>query len=464
MKKHFLVSAALAVATTFGANAIAQEAAEAPVADSAVTFDQLLNDIRNNRYALTQEHQEREARFARERNNQQALLRQAEAEETRQQQILTQLEADYEENTQKIRDARARLNEAKGDLGELFGHLQGFAGDSREIFKNSITSVQYGQREQAITDMIAKLDTTSDQLPTIAEIEALWFEVQREMVATGEVVSFNADVTNPNGESNNQAVTRVGVFNLVSEGKYLSFNPTTGIVSELPRQRDDALSGAESLGTATTGLTAFKVDPTGPTGGTLLNALIDTPTIEERIAQGKQVGYIIIAIGIIGVLIALLRMVVLVGMSAKVKSQAKSEGIDTKNPLGRILQVAADNETADLETLELKISEQILKERPAIEKGVNIIKIIGAVAPLLGLLGTVTGMIITFQAITIFGAGDPTAMAGGISAALMTTVLGLCVAIPMVLLHTIVAGRSKSVLAVLEEQATGIVATRSEAK
>jgi biopolymer transport protein ExbB len=308
------------------------------------------------------------------------------------------------------------------------------------------------------------LDTTSDQLPTIAEIEALWFEVQREMVATGEVVSFNADVTNPNGESNNQAVTRVGVFNLVSEGKYLSFNPTTGIVSELPRQRDDALSGAESLGTATTGLTAFKVDPTGPTGGTLLNALIDTPTIEERIAQGKQVGYIIIAIGIIGVLIALLRMVVLVGMSAKVKSQAKSEGIDTKNPLGRILQVAADNETADLETLELKISEQILKERPAIEKGVNIIKIIGAVAPLLGLLGTVTGMIITFQAITIFGAGDPTAMAGGISAALMTTVLGLCVAIPMVLLHTIVAGRSKSVLAVLEEQATGIVATRSEAK
>jgi biopolymer transport protein ExbB len=73
-------------------------------------------------------------------------------------------------------------------------------------------------------------------------------------------------------------------------------------------------------------------------------------------------------------------------------------------------------------------------------------------------------MIITFQAITIFGAGDPTAMAGGISAALMTTVLGLCVAIPMVLLHTIVAGRSKSVLAVLEEQATGIVATRSEAK
>jgi biopolymer transport protein ExbB len=154
----------------------------------------------------------------------------------------------------------------------------------------------------------------------------------------------------------------------------------------------------------------------------------------------------------------------LTAMAAAVNKQAKTDAIDTKNPLGRVLQVAEDNKAADLETLELKISEAILKERPAIEKGVSIIKIIGAVAPLLGLLGTVTGMIITFQAITIFGAGDPTAMAGGISAALMTTVLGLCVAIPMLLLHTLVAGRSKTVLAILEEQATGIVATRSEAK
>jgi len=312
--------------------------------------------------------------------------------------------------------------------------------------------------------MISKLDANSDQLPTIAEIEALWYEVQREMVATGEVVSFTANVTQPNGDSATQEVVRVGVFNLVSDGKYLSYNPATDTILELPRQRDDSLAGAEAIASATSGFTAFKVDPTGPTGGTLLNALIDSPNIEERIHQGETVGYIIIGIGIIGVLIAIWRTLVLLGVSNNVRKQIKSDVISEKNPLGRVLAVAEANKSADVETLELKISEQILKERPAIEGWVNIIKIIGAVAPLLGLLGTVTGMIITFQAITIFGAGDPTAMAGGISAALMTTVLGLCVAIPMVLLHTVVAGRSKSVLAVLEEQATGIVATRSEGK
>jgi len=457
MKKNFIASAALAVATTFGAMSVAAQ-------DSAATFDQLLNDIKESRYSLSKEHKQREARFKAERSNQKSLLNKARAEEKRQEKILAQKEATFEANKKRIADAKSRLNDAKGDLGELFGHLQGFAGDSREIFKNSITSVQLGQREEAITDMIAKLDANSDQLPTIAEIEALWYEVQKEMIATGQVVKFTATVAQPDGSSAEQEVTRVGVFNLVSNGKYLTYNPATDTVLELPRQPGDALSGAAAIAEATDGFTAFYVDPTGPTGGSLLNALIDSPNIEERIHQGDTVGYIIISIGLIGVLIAVWRMLVLVGVSAKVNKQAKSDTISASNPLGRVLQVAEDNKNADVETLELKISEQILKERPAIEKGVNIIKIIGAVAPLLGLLGTVTGMIITFQAITIFGAGDPTAMAGGISAALMTTVLGLCVAIPMVLLHTIVSGRSKSVLAVLEEQATGIVATRSEGK
>jgi len=90
------------------------------------------------------------------------------------------------------------------------------------------------------------------------------------------------------------------------------------------------------------------------------------------------------------------------------------------------------------------------------------LKIIAVVAPLLGLLGTVTGMIITFQAITLFGTGDPKLMAGGISTALVTTVQGLCVAIPTVLLHTLVASRARRLNQILEEQAAGMVAVQSE--
>ncbi len=95
-------------------------------------------------------------------------------------------------------------------------------------------------------------------------------------------------------------------------------------------------------------------------------------------------------------------------------------------------------------------------------RNITLIQVISVVAPLLGLLGTVIGMILTFQAITLFGTGDPKTMAGGISTALMTTVLGLCVAIPMVLLHSIVNARSKGVLLVLNEQSAGILAEQAE--
>jgi biopolymer transport protein ExbB len=141
----------------------------------------------------------------------------------------------------------------------------------------------------------------------------------------------------------------------------------------------------------------------------------------------------------------------------------KSSTASEDNPLGRVLKVHEDNPGMNVETLELKLSEQILKEIPNLEKMLGGLKIIAAVAPLMGLLGTVTGMIITFQAITIFGAGDPKAMAGGISGALITTVLGLLVAIPTVLMHTMVSARSKKVIHVLEEQSTGIIAERSAA-
>jgi biopolymer transport protein ExbB len=130
--------------------------------------------------------------------------------------------------------------------------------------------------------------------------------------------------------------------------------------------------------------------------------------------------------------------------------------------LGRVLAAYESNQGADTETVELKLSEAALKEMPGLTKGLLFIKVVAAVAPLMGLLGTVTGMIKTFQVITLYGAGDPKMMAGGISQALMTTVLGLVVAIPMVLLHTVVSGQSRKIINILQSQSAGIVARHSE--
>ena len=233
----------------------------------------------------------------------------------------------------------------------------------------------------------------------------------------------------------------------------------------LARQPDGAYVGwAADLAGSTTGMHAFGIDPTGPSGGSYLAALINSPTIEERWHQGGNVGYAITVVGILGFLLAIWRLLVLTGVNSKVQSQLKTDTVNTNNPLGRVLKVHEDNPTMDTETLELKLSEAVLKEIPKIEFGLNLLKIIAAVAPLMGLLGTVTGMIITSQAISMFGAGDPKAMAGGIAAALITTVLGLLVAIPMVLLHTVANGQAKKIIHVLDEQSTGIIAEHTEAQ
>jgi biopolymer transport protein ExbB len=328
----------------------------------------------------------------------------------------------------------------------------------------SLISAQYPGREVFLQDLIKKM-SGSDQLPSIEEIEQVWYELNREMVESGKVVSFTTEVAHPNGDKGQEKVVRIGTFNIVSEaGDYLTYVPEKGTLEELARQPSGPYLGwARELASATEGLHKFGVDPTGPSGGSFLSALINSPNLEERWHQGGYIGYAITAVGAFAFLLAIWRLIVLTGVSSKVNSQLKNEKANENNPLGRVLKIHEDNPTMDPETLELKLSEGILKETPRLESGLTLLKIIAAIAPLMGLLGTVTGMIITFQAITIFGTGDPKAMAGGISGALVTTVLGLLVAIPTVLLHTIVNGRAQRIIHVLNEQTTGIIAEHTEA-
>lgn len=459
MSKKFLKAAALAIG---GAMALS---AGTSVAQDAQSLDQLLRQVQQGRTSDVREFAERERRFVANKNEQQAMLAKARREREQAEQRSAELEKRFEENELLVVDKQRQLRERMGSLTELFGHLTSAAGDLRSTFETSLVSAQYPQRGDFVNQLIAKM-SGSEQLPSIAEIERLWFEMLREITAGGEVVSFQTPVVAVGGERAETEVVRVGTFNIVAaDGRYLQYVPETGTLTALARQPSGSyMAWAEDLAQAEEGLHKFGVDPTGPTGGTYLSALIDSPTLMERIHQGGIVGYIIIAIGFIGLLLAIWRMIVLFAIGGKVRSQMKSTKANTNNPLGRVLMVHEQNPGMDTETLELKLSEAVLKEVPRLETGLNLLKIIATVAPLLGLLGTVTGMIITFQAITIFGAGDPKAMAGGISSALVTTVLGLCVAIPMVLLHTLVNSRAKSIIHVLEERTTGIVAEHTEAQ
>lgn len=458
MSIKFVKAAAFALAgsVAFSAPVMAQE---------AKSLDELLKFVKKGQVSEARENRQREQAFKNAKAEQANMLKAAEGQRAAEETRSAQLEDSFTANELRVAEKQKQLKDRMGTLAELFGHLTSAAGDLKANMEISIISAQYPGREKFLSDLVAKM-SGAEKLPSIEEIEQVWYELQREMTESGKVVTFDAELSHPDGTKVQDKILRVGTFNLVSgSGKYLQYVPAKGTVEELARQPSGPYIGwAEALASSGSGMHKFGIDPTGPSGGSFLAALINSPTLEERWRQGGYIGYAITAVGAFAFLLAIWRLIVLTGVGAKVSRQLKSDKAMENNPLGRVLKIHEDNPSMDPETLELKLSEGIMKETPKLETGLTLLKIISAVAPLMGLLGTVTGMIITFQAITIFGAGDPQAMAGGISGALVTTVLGLLVAIPTVLLHTVVNGRAQRIIHVLNEQATGIVAEHTEDK
>jgi biopolymer transport protein ExbB len=433
----------------------------AMVAAQPKTLDELLNVVKDGAINESAEYRKREQEFLNAKQQQQQLLNQALAQRAAEERRSEELEAIYNRQEEELAQLTELRDKRMGSLRELFGQLQQTTGDVRGKFETSIISAQYPGRGQFLADLARKMGAATE-LATMEEIERVIYEIQREMTESGKVVRFKADVVEPDGNKVNKEVVRVGAFNLVADGRYLEYDGESNFLSELLRQPAGRfVSTADDLSDAEPddGYVRFALDPSG---GSVLSILIQAPGLAERVNQGGLVGYVTMLLGLIGVLLALWRWLTIGRMGRQVHEQIGSRTVSTDNPLGRVLSVYEKNKTIDTESLELKLNEAILKETPGIIEYVSFLKVIAILAPLLGLLGTVTGMIQTFQAITMFGAGDPKLMAGGISQALVTTVIGLCVAIPMTLLHSIVNTRSRNLIHILEEQSAGIIASHNE--
>ena len=451
MMKKIGLASCLLLATTV----VAQAA-------TAVSLDELLQQVKSGRVKDAAENKARLDEFRANRATQTKALNDEKAERARQEQRSARMEKEFEVNDGKIIVLEQAFQDRLGGLKELFGVLQQAAGDARGQFETSLTQVQFPDRTDFLLDFAKKMGQSS-RLASLEEIERLWFELQREMTETGKVVTFSTTVVDASGVEAVREVTRIGAFNVISDGKYLEFVPETGRLVELQRQPQTRYTSriGDLIG-ATSGQHPIGLDPTR---GQLLSLLVQSPSLMERIAQGKTVGYVIISLGIVGLLMAIWRLLVLASISVKVSKQTKNIAQPKNdNPLGRVLGIGQASAGGDIETMELKLGEAILRETPKLNAMLPLLKIIAVVAPLLGLLGTVTGMIVTFQAITLYGAGDPKLMAGGISTALVTTVLGLTVAIPMVFLHTLVSSRAKRLTQILQEESAGMLAEVSEGK
>jgi biopolymer transport protein ExbB len=430
-----------------------------PFSVAAQTLDELARIVREAATTEAEIDQQREARFIRELNNQRQLLQEARQELGDENARSDGLRVEYDQNERTLADLETTLAERMGNLGELFGVVRQASGDVQAALDDSMVTAQLPGRTRFLSELAQRRE-----LPTVAELRQLWSAMVTEIAESGRVVKFSAQVERTSGDKENLEIVRLGVFNAVSDGIFLDWDirKNRHNLIELARQPAARYSGmAVGLQEAAAGaVVPMAVDFTR---GQILRAVVQSKTPIERVKEdGGPVGYVIIGIGVFGLLLCLWKAVTLYTMSGKISRQMTAGTADKTNPLGRVLAVYSDNPEVDTETLELKLDEAILRETAPIETGLSFIKVLYVVAPLLGLLGTVVGMIATFQMITLFGTGDPRMMAGGISTALVTTVLGLVVAIPLTLLHSFLQGKARALIQVLEEQAAGMIAKIAE--
>lgn len=454
---------ALAGAAAMAASAVAQdakkEAPKAPPANAAQTLQQLLEQTRNARAQEAQQNAAREQQFLADRNRQSAMLGQARNERNAQENRSKQLSAQFDANEKRLTELQAVLDAKGGNLGELFGVVRIVAGDVSSVLYNSLISAQYPKRDVFVSEL-----AQSKALPSIEKLEKLWFEMQREMTETGRNVKFETQIVEPDGEAVTAEVARVGPFVAINEDRYLNYLPSVGQLSVFTRQPDSPFPGiAEDYAEAEEGYEEMVVDPAR---GVLLALYVQRPTLLERVEQGEFVGYVIILVGLIGAVLAAMQFMFLLKEGAAVKRQLASvDRPNNDNSLGRVL-ASFKGDAAKLEenaeVVELRISEAVLREVPKLERYQSFLSLAVAAGPLLGLVGTVIGMIITFQAITESGSGDPKLMAAGIGQAMIATVLGLGIAVPLLFMNAALKARSRQIIQILDEQSTGLLAERLE--
>ncbi|ELP5727750.1 MotA/TolQ/ExbB proton channel family protein [Vibrio vulnificus] len=357
----------------------------------------------------------------------------------------------FSDNEVTLSHLEEELRVESGSLGELFGVVRQHAKELKADLNESLTAI--GEREQIESiDRIVAAQT----LPDIHQLKNLWLAMRHQMLASGQAETLDVDVINQDGEVQTTPALRIGNFALLTHQGYVQWHSNKEFATPyavLPERTPKMMQLTEQSG---------DVILLDPTRGVLLEQFANAPTLSERFAAGGAVGKVIAGLLLIGLIIAFYRGAMLLVIKRKISKQLKVPTQLGDNPLGRILSVYSKEKPRSVEALELRLLEAIMDEQTGLEKGLSMLKLLAALAPMLGLLGTVIGMIETFQVITQFGNGDPKVMANGISMALVTTVLGLVAAMPLLLAHNVLSSFAEEIRNTLEKQSIGLVAQQAE--
>ena len=445
-----------------------------PASAQISSVNGVLDSIRQNAAQIERDNRQRIAAFQAEASSQQAKLDEARRELAQLERQASVVRQSFAGNKRRIASLKDDLNSAQGEFREVFGLARQKAGEYKAVLDDSLITSEYPTRT-AVLSRISK----SEALPSTEDLNSVWGIMIEEIKAQRQVKSYDAPVANID-DGAVQKVTRVGPFAVFTAdgSEFLSYNAPGGeagedapLLAKLPKQPGGQISSA-AKSVAGAGAGSVVLAPLDPTRGDLLKSFERIPKFEERYGNplkfkqgdGGPVGLIIQWILILGVVFGLLNLIRLFLAKMAVNGQKRKAQASKSNALGRIMQAYEGSKDRDSEVVELKLDEAILRESPKFEFGLTILKLLAGIAPLLGLLGTVTGMIQTFQAMMIYGTGDPQLMAGGISVALVTTMLGLIAAIPLLILHSFCSSLARGIQGTLEEQSAGIVARHVESR
>jgi len=429
-------------------------------ASAALQISDLDKQVRQMRDKESKLSQERETRFRSELQKQEGMASNALARRNAAEARTNQLDKAYTDNQTHLEEMTVLLKQHEGNLGELFGVTRQIAGDAANVLQQSMLTVHYpaqeGQKDRAkfLIDM-----ASAKSLPSITELERMWFELQREMIETGKVIRFKTPVLKPDDTTEEMEVVRIGPFTAISGGNYLGYVPSKKILSMFDRQLGGELQSAAADLQVASG-DSYHRAVVDPARGALLARYVERPNLLERIEHGEAVGWVIVAVGVLGVLLAAIQFVYLIVTRIAVKAQlAKLSNPDAGNPLGRVvLAFRGDQPAPNAEVAELRLSEAVLRELPKLERFQAFLRLAVAAGPLLGLVGTVIGMILTFHAITSSGSSDPRLMADGIGQAMIATVLGLGIAIPLLFINSGLIRLSSGLTQILDEHSQALLA------
>ncbi|MDA7512231.1 MotA/TolQ/ExbB proton channel family protein [Verrucomicrobia bacterium] len=368
-------------------------------------------------------------------------------------------------------ELNALKTQTKG-LNEEKAYLNGLISEYAQLFETRIYITEVDTYQSAVR-ALQSASKNPDLSPgdfADAQVALLDASIDRlESLIGGK--KFTSDALAPSGVLENGEVILMGPFAVFASSDtasaglaQLQLGSPKPTVVDLGAERTAVIRQLSDAGKG-----EFPVDPTM---GNALKIAATQDNLIEHMKKGGPVMLPIVGLGLTAVLIALMKWLQLSSIKLAtpadlqlILSQIRTDNapkalkhIDTmKGYVGDVLKSAVENRNEKKEYLEEIMYEKMLSAKPALERWIPLIALTAATAPLLGLLGTVTGMINTFNMITVFGTGDPRMLSGGISEALITTKFGLVVAVPALICHAFVTRKVKGVLGSMEQISVGFI-------